>query len=228
MENRVNKTSQKNIPFAGWVPLHVLMTSLNMALRTPSENKSWTCPLNREERENYPKQQTCCCVRASAFSNDLFKRGPVNTSWTCRCVCVQPKRIKSAPPTALTTSRTEALQVQWCCVSSLETFTHPFLHRAWQKPHGPERATFAYATCEALWPEVPLERIRYWAFRSLPHPYCKRRKGNTNVSEMDTFWKLVDSYNWTVYESRYVFAYGRKQNLTAGCQVNLMLNLMRG
>ncbi len=43
-----------------------------------------------------------------------------------------------ASPTALTTSRTEALQARRSCPSSLDAFTQSFLHRAWPKTRGPE------------------------------------------------------------------------------------------
>ncbi len=57
---------------------------------------------------------------------------------TCTCVGIHPGRVEPASPTALTTSRTEALQAWRSCASSLDTFTQSFLHRAWPKTRGPE------------------------------------------------------------------------------------------
>ncbi len=57
---------------------------------------------------------------------------------TCTCVGIHPGRVEPASPTALTTSRTEALQARRSCASALDTFTQSFLHRAWPKTRGPE------------------------------------------------------------------------------------------
>ncbi len=49
---------------------------------------------------------------------------------TCTCVGIHPGQIEPALPIQLTTSRTEALHARRSYVSSLETLTQSFLHRA--------------------------------------------------------------------------------------------------
>ncbi len=70
---------------------------------------------------------------------------------TCTCVGIHPGRVEPASPTALTTSRTEALQARRSCTSSLAISTlsffrcaqsdllvlaSVFLHYAQSKTHG--------------------------------------------------------------------------------------------
>ncbi len=76
---------------------------------------------------------------APGVLNDAYHTGPARIKMillllTCtylKCVGIHPVRIEPASPTALTTSRTEALQTRRSCASSLDTFTQSFLQRAW-------------------------------------------------------------------------------------------------
>ncbi len=60
-------------------------------------------------------------------------------------------------------SRTEALQARRSCVSSLDTFTQYFLHRAWPKTRGLESCTRSALTAVAhvfSWPPARLRHVR--------------------------------------------------------------------
>ncbi len=78
------------------------------------------------------------------------------------CVGIHPGRVEPALPIELTTSRTEAPLAQRSCASSIETFTQPFLHRAWPNTRGPERGSRSALIVVAhvlSWPPVPLRHV---------------------------------------------------------------------
>ncbi len=80
---------------------------------------------------------------------------------TTTCVGIHPRRVEPASLVELTTSRTEALQAQRFCASSLETFTQSFLHRAWPKTRGPEGGSRpALIVVVFSWPPVRLLHVR--------------------------------------------------------------------
>ncbi len=85
------------------------------------------------------------------------------TYYTCTCVGIHPGRVGPASPTALTTSRTEALQARRSCASSLDIFTQSFLHRAWPKARGPEigsRSALIVVAHVFSWPPARLRHVR--------------------------------------------------------------------
>ncbi len=72
-------------------------------------------------------------------------------------------RVEPASPTALTTSRTEALQARRSCASSLDNFTQSFLHRAWPKTRGPEigsRSALIVVAHVFSWPPARLRHVQ--------------------------------------------------------------------
>ncbi len=113
-------------------------------------------------------------VLGMAFSRGLWyclgQKGTVRARWnvsallfTCTCVGIHPGRVEPASPTALTTSRTEALQARRSCASSLDTFTQSFLHRAWPKTRGPEigsRSALIVVAHVFSWPPARLRHVR--------------------------------------------------------------------
>ncbi len=82
---------------------------------------------------------------------------------TCTCVGIHPGWVEPASPTALITSRTEALQAQRSCAISLDTFTQSSLHRAWPKTRGPEigsRSALIVVAHVFSWPPARLRDVR--------------------------------------------------------------------
>ncbi len=94
--------------------------------------------------------------------HDLIYR-TTSAYFTCTCVGIHPGRVEPASPTALTTSRTEALQARRSCASSLDTFTQSFRHRAWPKTRGPKigsRSTLIVVAHVFSWPPAGLCHVR--------------------------------------------------------------------
>ncbi len=93
-----------------------------------------------------------------------FKKPPLASYLlTCTCAGIHPGRIEPASPTALTTSRTEALQARRSCASSLDTFTQSFLYRAWPKTRGPEigsRSALIVVAHVFSWSQARLRHVR--------------------------------------------------------------------
>ncbi len=95
-------------------------------------------------------------------TNTNLLHSPVLT-FTCACVGVHPGRVEPASPTALTTSRTEALQARRSCASSLGTFTQSFLYRAWPETRGPKigsRSALIVVVHVISWPPSRLRHVR--------------------------------------------------------------------
>ncbi len=96
----------------------------------------------------------------NAFTNTVNR---VFVLFTCTCVGIHPGRVEPESPIALTTSRTDVLQAQWSCASSLHTFTQSFVHHTWPKTRGPEsgsRLALIVVAHVLTWPPARLRYVR--------------------------------------------------------------------